>query len=169
MRNLLILLVLSILMMSACSSGEDKPATPLETFKTYTKAIKKKDITTMKLLLSRETLKLHAEEAKSQGVTVDDIVKRETLFSEHQTSVEFRNEKIDGEKATLGVRPTLRFKAISLPWAMEAALTPAAWHAAGWVLPVTNTFDIAPTIAMLLRLELPDAEGQPIVGILTAK
>jgi hypothetical protein len=40
---------------------------------------------------------------------------------------------------------------------------------AGWVLPVTNTFDVAPTIAMLLGLELPDAEGQPIVGVLAPK
>jgi arylsulfatase A-like enzyme len=36
----------------------------------------------------------------------------------------------------------------------------------GWVLPVTNTFDVAPTIAMLLGLELPEAEGQAIVGVL---
>jgi hypothetical protein len=109
MRNLLILLVLSIFATFAACGGEDKPATPLETFKTYTKAIKKKDITTMKLLLSRETLKMHAEEAKSQGVTVDDIVKRETLFNENQTSVEFRNEKIDGEKATLEVKDPMGF------------------------------------------------------------
>jgi len=35
----------------------------------------------------------------------------------------------------------------------------------GWVLPVTNTIDVAPTIAMILGLDLPDAEGKPIVGI----
>jgi hypothetical protein len=83
------------------SCGETQPASPVETFKTYTKAIKKKDLTTMKLLLSRETIKMHDQEAKAQGVTVDDIVKRETLVSEGQTTVEYRNEKIDGDKATL--------------------------------------------------------------------
>jgi arylsulfatase A-like enzyme len=36
---------------------------------------------------------------------------------------------------------------------------------AGWVLPVTNTIDVGPTIAAILGLELPDAEGKPIVGI----
>ena len=36
---------------------------------------------------------------------------------------------------------------------------------AGWVLPVTNTIDVAPTIAQILGLELPDADGKPIVGI----
>jgi len=87
----------------ACGD-EQKPATPLETFKTYTKAIKKKDTTTMKLLLSNASIKMHEQEAKAQGVTVDDIVKRETLFSENQNTVEYRNEKIDGDKATLQVK-----------------------------------------------------------------
>jgi predicted AlkP superfamily pyrophosphatase or phosphodiesterase len=44
-----------------------------------------------------------------------------------------------------------------------------AWGAgvrAGWVLPTTNTIDVAPTIAMLLGLTLPDADGKPIVGVL---
>jgi len=36
---------------------------------------------------------------------------------------------------------------------------------AGWVLPVTNTIDVAPTIAAILGLQLPQAEGKPIVGI----
>ena len=92
------------LLATAISCGESKPATPLETFKTYTKAIKAKDTTTMKLLLSNATIKMHEQEAKAQGVTVDEIVKRETLFSESQKTVEFRNEKIEGDKATLQVK-----------------------------------------------------------------
>jgi predicted AlkP superfamily pyrophosphatase or phosphodiesterase len=39
----------------------------------------------------------------------------------------------------------------------------------GRVLPVTNTIDVAPTIAMLLGLDLPDAEGAPIVGALEGR
>ena len=80
---------------------EKKPATPVETFQTYVKAFKKKDLTTMKLLLSSETIKMHEQEAKAEGVTLDDIVKRETLLGEGQTTVEYRNEKIEGNKATL--------------------------------------------------------------------
>jgi hypothetical protein len=109
MRNWLILLVLVISAASFACSEDTKPATPLETFKTYTKAIKKKDITAMKLLLSRETLKLHEQEARAQGITVDDVVKRETLFNENQTTVEFRNEKIEGDKATLEVKDSMGF------------------------------------------------------------
>lgn len=58
----------------------------------------------MKLLLSDASIKMHQQEAKAQNVDLDDIVKRETLFSETQTSVEFRNEKIEGERATLEVK-----------------------------------------------------------------
>ncbi|MGQ0540619.1 MAG: hypothetical protein ACT4O9_02060 [Blastocatellia bacterium] len=87
----------------SCAAGK-QPSSPLQTLQTYQKALKQKDSTTMKLLLSSETIKMHEQEAKSQGVTVDEIVKRETLFSESQKTVEFRNEKIEGEKATLEVR-----------------------------------------------------------------
>ena len=89
-------------LLSAC--GEQKPATPLETFKTYTKAIKAKDVKTMKLLLSNATIKMHEQEAKAQGVKLDDIIKRETLFSQDQKVAEFKDEKIDGDKATLQVK-----------------------------------------------------------------
>ena len=84
--------------------GEPEPATPLETFKAYTKAIKQKDTTRMKLLLSDASIKMHDREAKAQNLNLDDVVKRETLFNENQTSVEFRNEKIEGDRATLEVK-----------------------------------------------------------------
>ncbi len=89
-------------LLAAC--GQPKPASPIDTFKTYTKAIKQKDTTTMKLLLSDATIKMHEKEAKAQGITVDDIVKRETIFTENQKTVEFRNEKIEGDKATLEIK-----------------------------------------------------------------
>ena len=87
----------------ACADSA-KPSTPLETLKAYTQAIKKKDTTTMKLLLSNASIKMSEQEAKSQNVPLDEIVKRETLFSEDQKTVEFRNEKIDGEKATIEMK-----------------------------------------------------------------
>jgi Domain of unknown function (DUF4878) len=102
MRVSLIILLFGLLLVSC--SGEREPATPIETFKTYIKAIKQKDTTAMKLLLSNDSIKMHEQEAKAQGLTVDDIVKRETLFTEGQTTVEFRNEKIEGDKATLEVK-----------------------------------------------------------------
>ncbi len=98
-----IVIIASAFIAAGCS-GEKAPATPVETFKTYIKAMKAKDLTTMKLLLSSDTIKMHEQQAKAQGVTVDDIVKRETLVADSEKRVEFRNEKIDGEKATLEIK-----------------------------------------------------------------
>lgn len=86
----------------ACG-GSSSSSTPLETLKTYTAAIKKKDTTTMKLLLSNASIKMAEDEAKAQNVTVDDIVERETLFSESQTKLKYRNERVDGDKAIIEV------------------------------------------------------------------
>lgn len=58
----------------------------------------------MKMLLTRESIQMLEREAKSQGLTLDDVVKRETLFGENQKTVEFRNEKIEGQKATIEVK-----------------------------------------------------------------
>src|SRR5688500_113450 len=97
-----IIFLFSLLLLGSCA-GEKAPATPLETLQTYTKAIKQKDTATMKLLLSTDTLKMHQLEAQAQNVSVDEIVKRETLFTEEQKTVKFRNEKIEGDTATLEV------------------------------------------------------------------
>lgn len=96
----LILLLASVLF--ACSEPS-KPSTPLETLKSYTQAIKKKDTTQMKLLLSDASIKMAQQEAKAQNMTLDDVVKNETLFSENQRQLKFRNEKIDGDRATIEV------------------------------------------------------------------
>lgn len=98
-KFIILLICLSLL---ACVGGS-AASTPLETLKTYTAAIKKKDTTTMKLLLSEASMKMADEEAKAQNVTVDDIVKRETLFSEGQTQLKYRNERSEGDKAIIEV------------------------------------------------------------------
>jgi hypothetical protein len=93
------LVILAAILLASC--GDRQPATPVETFQTYVKAFKKKDIKTMKLLLSNATIKMHEQEAKAQNTTVDEIIKRETLLAEGQKGVDYKDEKIDGDKATL--------------------------------------------------------------------
>ena len=115
---------LAAVFLFACS-GERQAATPVETFQTYVKALKKKDLTTVKLLLSKDTIKMHEQEAKSEGVNLDDIVKRDTLLGDGQTTVEYRNEKIDGDKATLefknsyGIWETLPFVREDGEWKID--------------------------------------------------
>lgn len=97
------LLMFAAVFAAACGAASE-PKSPVETMKTYTKAVKAKDTTTMKLLLSADTIRMLDQEAKSQSVALDEIVKRETLFPESQKVFEFRNEKIEGEKATIEVK-----------------------------------------------------------------
>jgi len=86
----------------ACAE-HSKPSTPLETLMAYTQAIKRKDTTSMKLLLSDASIKMVEQEAKAQNLTPDDVVKNETRFSQSQKQLKFRNEKIDGDRATIEV------------------------------------------------------------------
>ncbi len=97
----IILLLTGVLF--ACGENR-KLSTPLETLKAYTQAIKKKDTTAMKLLLSGASLKMAEQEARAQNRTVDDVVQNETLFNESQTELKFRNEKVEGDKATIEVK-----------------------------------------------------------------
>ncbi|HKP69160.1 MAG TPA: hypothetical protein VJV05_07745 [Pyrinomonadaceae bacterium] len=103
--SILTMAVVVAMLASGCSSS-GKPNTPVETFKSYINAAKKKDTTGMKLRLSAESIKMHEQQAKAQSTTLDDVVKQETLFNEGQKVVEFRDEKIDGDKATLQVKNT---------------------------------------------------------------
>ena len=99
----LILVLLLTVFIFACSTTP-KYKTPFDTLRAYTTAIKKKDITTMKTLLSAATIEMHQQQAQMQNVTLDEIVQRETLFNPNQNVLEYRNEKIDGERATIEVR-----------------------------------------------------------------
>lgn len=96
-------IIFSILALAAC--GDNRQAeTPLETLKAYNQAIKSKDTTTIKSLLSKGSLKMAADEAKSLNVTVDEILQRETLFLSGEKSLEYRNEKVEGESANIEVK-----------------------------------------------------------------
>ncbi len=83
--------------------GNSKLVTPLDTLKFYAQSIKKNDVKTMKTLLSDASLKMAEQEAASQNLPLDDVIKRETLFGENQTSLKFRNEKTENDKATIEV------------------------------------------------------------------
>lgn len=95
--------ILILLSSFAACAGDSKPSTPLETLRAYTQAIKRKDTTEMKILLSAASIKMAEQEARAQNRTLDDVVKNETLFNQTQTSLKFRNEKIEGERATIEV------------------------------------------------------------------
>jgi len=106
MRFYKVILILAAIFASFACGGtsEPKPSTPFETLKSYTTAIKRKDTTTMKLLLSAASIKMAEQQAREQNTMLDEIVKNETLFTESQTKLNYRNEKIEGDRATIEVK-----------------------------------------------------------------
>jgi hypothetical protein len=102
LRHTISILLLAVAML-ACGAGSAKQ-TPLETLKAYTQAVKKNDTGKMKRLLSNGSLKMAQNEAQAQKTSIDEVVKRQTLFPQNLKTVEFRNEKIEGEKATIEVK-----------------------------------------------------------------
>jgi hypothetical protein len=102
-RRLLIFLTCALpLLISGCSKSE--PASPLDTFKTFALASKKSDLTTMKLLLSSDSIKMLEQDAKARGLTLDDVIRQQTLFDPGQRAVEFRNQTINGNAASIEVK-----------------------------------------------------------------
>ena len=101
-KRTIFLALITALVLVACKSG---PA-PGDTFKAYFEAQKKKDVAGMKQTLSKSSLAMMEASAKVQGVTVDKMIEGQL---EHPSSKvdklpEIRNEKIDGDKATIELR-----------------------------------------------------------------
>ena len=123
MKTYFVLVFLTASLFAGCNSNQPAAGSPGDVLKQYVAASQKQDIAKMKsllskssilyieekarpmkLLLSEESLKMHEQEAKAQNTTVDEIVKRETLFSENQTQADYRNQKIEDDKATIEMR-----------------------------------------------------------------
>lgn len=99
----ILLIIILTVGLFGCAGNEKKLETPFETLQTYTQAIKKKDVAKMKALLTKGSIKMAEDEAKAQNVSVDEIILRETLFSPDQKTLKFKNEKVDGDNATIEV------------------------------------------------------------------
>ncbi len=96
----LLLVLLSVL---ACKLGSSSPTS---TFKAFYEAQKKKDAAGIKKTLSKGSLAMLEKAAKEQNKTLDESLKEgfdEPAFKAPNTP-ETRNEKIDGDTATLEVQ-----------------------------------------------------------------
>lgn len=98
--KLLLILTVAVFAVSGCQTAPSA-SSPTETYKAFVEASKKKDVAAMKQLFSKGTMKLIEEGAKASGKTADDSIKDLPVVKEPQ---ETRNEKIDGDNATLEVK-----------------------------------------------------------------
>jgi hypothetical protein len=102
---------------SSTATTSGSASTPTAAFRAYYEAVKSKDIETIKGLFSKATLNMMEERAKQTNMTLDAVMEKglESASKDLPAEVpETRNEKIDGDKATLEIKDkdkweTLRF------------------------------------------------------------
>lgn len=96
-------LALLTLVFSACQAANDQPLSPTETMKALNEASRKKDVETIKKLVSKGTLELLEQSAQRQETTVDELLRRDE-GAPFQELPETRNEKISGDTATIEIK-----------------------------------------------------------------
>ena len=107
--------LIAALTVSACSLLNR--STPTATLKAFYEASKKKDATAMKKTLSKGSLDMFEKQAKEQGKSFDDLLKSDQHTPDKMP--ETRNEKIDGETATLEIKNDQTNKWDTLPFVKE--------------------------------------------------
>jgi hypothetical protein len=86
----------------ACSKGGN--STPTATFQTFYNAVKNTDVNAIKSVMPKKNLDQAENEAKAKGIAFDDALKVELKRMSTRlpaTMPEIRDEKIEGDKATL--------------------------------------------------------------------
>jgi hypothetical protein len=90
---------------TAAATTSNSLSTPTDAFKSFYEASKKKDVAGFKRTLSKDTLALLETTAKAENKTLDAALAEQfEKMDVPATLPETRNEKIDGDKATLEVK-----------------------------------------------------------------
>jgi len=108
----------------AKATNESQPSSqtglgsPTETLKTFAAATKKKDAAVIRKTLSKSTMKVIEESAKKQNISVDEVLTK-AEDPEGKDLPEIRNEKIEGETATLEVKNEVTGEFDIMPFVKE--------------------------------------------------
>lgn len=103
MKNLKPICAMAVVVfaIAACNLSSSSPT---KTFKAFFEAQKKKDVEAMKKTLSKSSIAMIEKGAKEQNKTVDKALTEGFETSKTDKMPETRNEKIDGDNATLEVQ-----------------------------------------------------------------
>ncbi len=96
-------LLLSAVFLMSCKSTAPSANTPSDALKQYVAASQKSDVETMKRLLSKGSVELIDKSAKAQNSTIDELLRKESSVK-IQNLPETRNEKIEGDTATVEIK-----------------------------------------------------------------
>ncbi len=103
MKFYLILMLLAAFLLVGCKSNQTAANGPADILKQYVAASQRQDIAAMKSMLSKGSLDLIERSAQTQGTTTDQLLRREASVK-IKNAPETRNEKIEGETATVEVK-----------------------------------------------------------------
>lgn len=109
------LLALCAFAFLACSSTPS----PTEVFKAQNEAQKKKDAAAMKQNLSKGSLELIEKAAKTQNKTVDEALTADSPMGNKDAEYEFRNEKTDGDNASVEIKEKGKDQWVTMPFVKE--------------------------------------------------
>jgi hypothetical protein len=101
-RMLAFMLSLALTALAAACQGAG--SSPTATYKAAYDAVKKKDTAAFKKLITKKDLQEIEDEAKGANKTSDEMLKEVMDTFKLPGSAESKDEKIDGEKATLQVK-----------------------------------------------------------------
>ncbi len=94
-------LFLFFILCSACTLFQSVPS-PTETFKEYIKAIENKDLAGIKRTTSKKSIEM-MEKMVEPGKTLEEMIQKEEPVGVWKNA-EFRNEKINGDRATVEIK-----------------------------------------------------------------
>lgn len=112
-----IIFALLALTLAACGAAQ-KEKSPTETLKTFIEASKNKDVETIKKSLSKKSLELLEQTAKEQNTTADELLKKNNAAPLKEMP-ETRNEKIEGDTATVEVKDKTSGNYETIPFVKE--------------------------------------------------
>jgi hypothetical protein len=107
-------MVTALMALNGCSSL--KTLSPTETFQAYYEASTKRDAAAIKALLSKRTIEMMNNAALAESKKLDDVVLEQRPAKEMPAT---RNEKIDGDNATLEVKRDKSEEWDTLPFVKE--------------------------------------------------
>lgn len=117
-RSIALSLTLALIALTALAcGGKGGNSTPTEAFKTFYNAVKNADVAAAKTVMTKKNLGLAETEAKSKNIALDDSMKVELkrlATRMPDTMPETRDEKIEGDKATLEFKIEERWEKVNL-------------------------------------------------------
>jgi hypothetical protein len=118
--NALMLVIITVALVAVAGCNRGAGSSPTATFKAYFEASKNKDVEGVKRVFSKTTLELFEKQAQDQKKTVDEMFKAGMEQKPLTGNLpELRNEKINGNEATLEIKDEKSGRWDTLPFVKE--------------------------------------------------